>query len=651
MLTRIGILVLVTVWLGAVLSAAGGSAALAAEGAKGPLSTEEVRALVDGAPAETDMPDVDAVVLFDGTYIEYAGGLVTLRRQRLVKVFTEWAIDHVGDPRLAFDGARQELKVHASRTYLLDGSTVDTPENGYNEVTPSSVALSRDHLNIREMVVTHVGLERGVSILLDYSVTDTSPLDFPFNRMFFLLDEFPVLEKVIVMEGELQAEVVNPSPAGLSVGLHDYPQPERDGDGLTWRMKDLPARPRHAHHRLGDQIPWLAVASARIGLSSMQAWPALLLNLGRLISEAAGEPGDLAAVLGALEEEKPFLTEREALERIAEMATERTALLRYNPWVFTPVPRSVSECLETSTATPAERAALMLACCRARGLEADMVLPARWGSLSSDVPALEALADPLIRVRDPHGPTLWIDPADGSVTAQHYVTGGITYFVVGPHGAEPVVAKEETSEIRLGVFWDLDQGEGKAEIRITGPITRTLDWREPEKLVRSWAEGWCDSAEVTDLKILSTNPDGFRFIVSLDAPLPEADDRGRTSVDLPLPPLEMTELLPDRIDLSRSETDGVLFFPAPVHTDIRWKIKPPEGLKLLPGPSVEMEWEDGSVVIRREDQTPFLDVVFDLRLGGRPIIPEEYGGYRKLFIEATDPRLTRLIFAEEEEEE
>jgi hypothetical protein len=38
-------------------------------------------------------------------------------------------------------------------------------------------------------------------------------------------------------------------------------------------------------------------------------------------------------------------------------------------------------------------------------------------------------------------------------------------------------------------------------------------------------------------------------------------------------------------------------------------------------------------------------------LGGRPIIPEEYGGYRSLFLEAIDPRLTRLVFAEEEEEE
>jgi len=249
MLTRIKIFVLVAVWLGAVLPYAGAHGVLEVQARlemQGPLSADEIAALVDGSPAEADMPGADAVVLFDGTFIEYIEDKATLRRQRLVKVFTEWAIDHVGDPRLAFDGARQELKVNASRTYLLDGSTVDTPDNGYNEVTPSRVALSQDHLSIREMVVTHVGLERGVSIVLDYKVTDTSSAGFSFNRMFFLQDEFPALEKMIVLGGDLFAELVNPS-----VGLFDYPQPERDGDRLSWYMKDLPARPRHQDQRLG----------------------------------------------------------------------------------------------------------------------------------------------------------------------------------------------------------------------------------------------------------------------------------------------------------------------------------------------------------------------------------------------------------------
>jgi hypothetical protein len=332
------------------------------------------------------------------------------------------------------------------------------------------------------------------------------------------------------------------------------------------------------------------------------------------------------------------------------MLTERTALLRYDPWVYTPLPRSVSECLETSTATPVERTAILLACCSEQKMSADLILPARWETLSEDVPVLEAMGDPLVRVRTDYEHILWIDPVTGNVAPQHSLAPGVTYFIVGPDEVETVVAGRVDNSVRMSAFWDLEKGEGSAEVEIAGPVALTLDWKDPGNLARSWAEGWCDSAEVTDLEILRSAPDGIHFIVSLDAPLPEADDHGRTSVDLPLPPLEIIDLLPGGLDLARSETDGVLFFPAGVHAEAIWKLKPPEGLSLLPGPSVEMEWEDGRVVVRREDRPPFVAVVFDINLGGRPIIPAEYGGYRSLFIEATDPGLMRLVFADGAEE-
>jgi hypothetical protein len=635
-------MVLVAVFLGAVLPAAGETL----QGVRGPLSAEEVRALVDASPAEADFPGEDALVLFDGTYLEYADGRTTVRRQRIVKVFTEWAIDQIGDPRLGFDGSRQELEVHASRTYLPNASTVDTPDNGYNEVTPRSVALSRDHLDIREMVVSHVGLERGVSILLDYSIKDTSPHDFPLNRVFFVLDEFPVLEKVIVLEGEVMGEMVN--PAG---GLFTCPQPEREGDKLVWHMDDLPARPRHAHHRLGDQVPWLAVASARVGLSSMQGWPTLLAEIGARVDQAAAETGDLDTVLEGLEEDTPFMSDRDGLERMAGMVKDRTALLRYRPWVFTPLPRSVAECIETSTATPVERSALVLACSRARGLEAHLILPALWEALSRDVPALEALGDPLVRVEDSDGRWWWIDPGSGSVTALAPLTGGITYFVIDPEGARPEVREEVPNDIRLSIFWDLDEGEARVEGAVTGPIAGTIGWKEPEKLIRGWAEGWSDSAEVTDLTILASGPGGVAFIVNLKAPLPEADDRGWTVVDLPLSPVEIGALLPEGMDLAHSETDGMLFPMAPVNVYLDWKLRPPEGLTLVPGPSLEMIWEDASLAVRRSEEASMIETVYELNWGGRPVVPEEYAGYRNLLLEATDSRLTRVVFGEGEEED
>jgi hypothetical protein len=554
----------------------------------------------------------------------------------------------VGDPRLAFDAARQELQVHASRTYLPDGSTVDTPDNGYNEVTPSRVALSRDHLGIREMVVTHVGLERGVSILLDYSIVDTSPADFPFNRMFFLHDEFPALEKVVVMEGDLMAEVVNPSLA-----LFDYPQPERDGDRLSWHMMDLPARPRHQDRRLGDQVPWLAVSSASFGLSSMQAWPEFLSTLAESVREAwsdAGDLGGLVEISRDMEREDPYLNDREAVERMAAMLTVRTALLRYDPWVFTTLPRSVADCLETSTATPIERAAIMQACCGLRSLQAMLVLPARWESLSRDVPVLEALADPLVRVALGDGSYLWFDTASGSLESVHPIGAGMTYFIDTPF-VKPVVADSGDNHVTMAAFWDLEKGEARADVTMSGPAIRDLGWKEPEELVRSWAEGWCDSASVTDLEILSSSIDGIHFTVGLTAPLPDADDRGRVSIDLPLPPPAMEALLPDGLDIARGTIDGVLFFPAKAVADVKWRVTLPEGLELLPGSSVHLSWEDGNLDSKRYERTPDIEVVYLLRLGGKPILPDGYAGFRDLFLEATDPRLLRLVFTGEESEE
>ena len=64
-----------------------------------------------------------------------------------------------------------------------------------------------------------------------------------------------------------------------------------------------------------------------------------------------------------------------------------------------------------------------------------------------------------------------------------------------------------------------------------------------------------------------------------------------------------------------------------------------------------MVWEDGKVVFAQKKLSPYVNMALHLRLGGRPIIPEEYAGYRSLFLEATDPRLMRLVFTEEEEEE
>jgi hypothetical protein len=638
---KITMLAGVAIYLAAVFPVAG----CAEADTRGPLGEAEISALVRQAPNEEDMKDAEALVLFDGTYITHEDGMVSVRRQRLVKIYTEYAIDELGDPRLAFDGSRQDLEIHASRTYLPDGSTMDTPENGYNEVTPFGLDRSMEHLDIREMVVSHVGIVRDASILLDWTVSDTAPAGLPFNRVLMLQDEFRTLEKEVVAEGDLFGESVNPSGSGLRLAA-----PDRAGGRLAWHMSDVPKRPLHAHSRLGDQTPWIAVAAA-------PTWEDLLGVLGGKAATASFSTHHVESVLKDMEDEAPFIGEREALERIVEAIGDRTHLVRYRPWLFTPQPRPADASILRSTATPVDRCVLMLAACKARDLDAYLMLPARWRNLTEGVPALEALGDPLVRVVGSEG-TWFVDPVRGAVTVREPIEGGLPYFVAdgGPVEEGLMKMRRETapvraSDIRLSVFWDLGTGEAKGDGSIEGPAVFGLAWEEPGQLLRDWAEGWTDSAEAGDVRVLASGPEAITFALSLDAPLPSPDDRGRILLELPMPLCDMGDLLPPALNPAHSETDGVLFPPAPASVRLAWQIRLPEGYTLLPGREREIKLEGGSLSVKRTVDADLIELGYHFEWDGRPVLPGAYAKYRELILDVSDGRLTRLVLAEEEEPE
>jgi hypothetical protein len=451
--------------------------------------------------------------------------------------------------------------------------------------------------------------------------------------MFFFHDEFPALKKELVAKGDLSGETVNPD-----AGLFRLPAAQKR-DVLIWQAENLKSHPWHTTHRLGDQVPWIALAAAG-------SWDDLLRQLGMRIDDAAVENGAIDALRTDLEEEKPFLSNREALERFAQAVKDQTALVRYDPWHFTPLPRTVSACLERSTATPVERCAILLACYRALDMDAAIVFPSRWENLSMDVPALEALSDPLVRVADGEGSIWWVDPVGGTVTERSPLEGGRPYFAVDRAGVARSVEPRKMNDIKMGIFWDLEAGEANAEGTISGPVVNALNLEEPEKLLREWAGGWSDSAEAEDVKVLASGPEGLAYTASLKAPIPAPDDRDRTAVILPMPPADISQILPEGMHLEHSEVDGMLFPAAPARVHLTWTIRFPDDLSLLAGPAVDMVWEDLLLKVKRTEHGSSVEIEYELDWGGRPVIPEEFGGYRSIFLEATDPNITRVVFGE-----
>jgi hypothetical protein len=125
---------------------------------------------------EARYPQSDAVVLFDSLIITFDSEFrISKQRHRAVMLFTDNAINRYGDPRILFNAETQELNVLAARVYMRDGTIVDTQRNGMNQTTPFALELAPDYVNWQEMVVTHVGIEKGCVAELNYVIGDKKP--------------------------------------------------------------------------------------------------------------------------------------------------------------------------------------------------------------------------------------------------------------------------------------------------------------------------------------------------------------------------------------------------------------------------------------------------------------------------------------------
>lgn len=75
-----------------------------------------------------------------------------------------------GETFIVYNPEYQELNINDSYTIMADGKKIITPLNAYNEVLPRFASHITQYNNLREMVITHTGLERGATVFLDYTL-------------------------------------------------------------------------------------------------------------------------------------------------------------------------------------------------------------------------------------------------------------------------------------------------------------------------------------------------------------------------------------------------------------------------------------------------------------------------------------------------
>lgn len=288
------------------------------------------------------------------SYTLNADGSVTHRVQKTVTFNTNPSFFSLfGETFIVYNPAFQKLKINDSYTVQADGTRIDAPANAFNEVLPSGAANSADFNGLREMVVTHTGLEKGATAFLDYTIESSS-------------DGAPTLDidKIIPVQGAeftdytLEVTVPSGTPVNWSVAGSAV-KPSVKGDTYTWTFRNIAPASGEANTPLNhDGQARVSVTTASSLAAALTPFTVETLDLCEAPEGVVSDTMDVKAKIDAV---RDYVAEGIALARV------EPSLLGYHL-------RQCADVVGSAIGTEAEKALAMARMLRAEGIDAQAVV-------------------------------------------------------------------------------------------------------------------------------------------------------------------------------------------------------------------------------------------------------------------------------------
>jgi len=325
------------------------------------------------------------------SYQMNADGSWDMTYKHQVRLDTYYAFNRaLGETFIVYNPDFQKLEVLKSETTMAGGRKVASPENAFNEVLPFAAHGFADFSHLREMVVTHVGLERGAVVELAYRIHTKTGFLPDFSGREELAMAFPVdlysLSITVPAGRELHYRV-----AGLPVEA---------------KISSDEAKTRYAF-ALANLKP-----AAHEPLAAEQSGPAIIFStsLGweqALASDTAPLPAALAEKIEKLKGQYP--ARPDLLAELQKLAAAEVQGCRLGSDTTGWLPRPVSRVFQSNYGTRLEKALLLRAMLNQAGIKAEVLAVANGNAFAADVPAFQQIGEFWLKVSEgPHA--LYLDP-------------------------------------------------------------------------------------------------------------------------------------------------------------------------------------------------------------------------------------------------
>jgi len=303
------------------------------------------------------------------------------------------AIRRMGETFILFNPDFQKLEDVHSVTTMVDGTRVPIPDNATNLVLPRMAHEHSGFSHLREMVVTHTGLERGAVVDFSYRLITRADFQPGFAASEALAATLPLDRLVIRVKADSGQELIYATPFEFP------PQVVTEGGKTTWTWVRENLSPACAESFMPpDQVPVLL-------LGTRQPWKAIMQPL----NTAETLPEELQESLRETARESNTVVDKAV--KIAHMVDRAVDLchvpLTLSGWRY----RSLQDVWNLHSATALEKTRLLNAALKAAGLPAQILVYSRRGWLDVSGPVLPQAQGFLVAVREDEAKTWYLDPS------------------------------------------------------------------------------------------------------------------------------------------------------------------------------------------------------------------------------------------------
>ena len=540
-----------------------------------------------------------------------------------------------GETFVVYNPGFQSLKINDVYTIMADGKKVKSPANAFNEVLPGFAANAPFYNNLREMVITHPGTERGAILNIDYTLHSKKGF-YPALMGNELLAEYEPVKELIIRvripaSMKLNYSLINTKATPIETneaGFRVY----------SWAFIDVPAISTEEFQKSGyDLYP-------RLIFSTPKDRESIYSGIFKRAASSEQRVANLNQSADKIKQENK--DEIQVVLKLQEKVVNELRLwpvpLKYTGFTC----REAMEIWKSNGGTLAEKAILLTTLLKTAGISAEPVLVIKKSLYDEKVGSLLDIEDIIVKAMPKESDVLFLSVS--SLNSQNLIDG-LPEKVLVSFNSEGKISlieqKDGENKIELKATITVDdkkQIAGEVKISFTNNLDPWFTLLRDNTKGKSFFGGF-SSSDLKELKVITTGPveSLIKYTVAKEKPFHKDTNFYYYSLPYATNGIDSwgIKLLP-KSRLSPFE------IPSQVEEDYEFSFALPEELKLFSEEQSDIKNKTGEFFFKLKKEGGNIVVSKHIKLWKRIIEPSEYADFKALIDRWNLEKYREVIFTE-----